>query len=359
MYVKYLKNIVCEEKQDIYKTHWQLYKSGESGLIVVDEENKFSGMITLNDIKRTYIDNSLKTASDICDKNCLYINDKDDIYVQARNLFAEYPSLELLPVLNSDRDIVDLMTRNRSHYRERFLAEKLPRMNYAYPIWRAALEAKALGYTAISVIEFGVAGGNGLVVCELHTKEISRILDINIEVYGFDSAEGLPPSDAGYKDLQFQWSDGLFPMNKELLEERLQSAKLVIGDIASTIKTFINEYNPAPIGAIFIDVDYYSSTLPVLKFMEDADHNVFIPRTYMYFDDTQPIYEFQGEALAIKEFNARNELMKISPEGDWARFNTKYYLTRVKVFHRFEHPKYNEYIRDSISARMKNWTGLN
>ena len=78
----------------------------------------------------------------------------------------------------------------------------------------------------------------------------------------------------------------------------------------------------------------------------------------MYFDDTQPIYEFQGETLAIKEFNLHNDMMKISPEGDWPRFDTKYYLTRVKVFHRFEHPKYNEYIRNSISVFPKNWTGL-
>lgn len=358
MFAKYLKNMICKENQDIYKTHWQLYKSGESGLMVVDNDDKFLGIITLNDIKKTYINESLKTAYDICDKNCLYINDEDDIYAQARNLFVEYPNIELLPVLNSKGDIVDLMTRNRTHYRERFLAEKLPRMNYAYPIWRSALEAKALGYPAISVIEFGVAGGNGLVNCEFHAKEISRILDIDIEVYGFDSAEGLPISTAGYKDLPFQWSGGLFPMNKELLEERLQFAKLVIGNIESTTKDFIEKYKPAPIGALLIDVDYYSSTLPIFSFMEKAEHDAFIPRTYMYFDDTSPIYEFQGEALAIKEFNIRNDMMKISPEGDWARYETKFYLTRVKVFHRFQHPKYNEYIRDSISLRPKNWTGL-
>lgn len=62
-------------------------------------------------------------------------------------------------------------------------------------------------------------------------------------------------------------------------------------------------------------------------------------RIYMYFDDIAPEYEFQGENLAIREFNALSEDIKISPE------HIVYldYQMRTKICSRFKHPKYNDY----------------
>ena len=56
-----------------------------------------------------------------------------------------------------------------------------------------------------------------------------------------------------------------------------------------------------------------------------------MPRTCIYFDDISPKYEFQGEALAIKEFNKENEKFKISPD---------YCMERLKTLHCFKHKLY-------------------
>jgi hypothetical protein len=47
--------------------------------------------------------------------------------------------------------------------------------------------AKALGIKRVSVIEFGVAGGNGLVALDRIAEKVEQALGIDIDVYGFDT----------------------------------------------------------------------------------------------------------------------------------------------------------------------------
>lgn len=336
MYANHLKNWVVLERESIYKAHWQLYKGGIGILMVVDESGRFKGVITRKDIEKSYLNQELK-LKDICNQDCKYIIDDTEPYMSARNLFADFPWVRQIPILNRDKDIVDIMTRERAFYREKYMESKLPRMHYARCMWDAIEEAKKLGYEAVSVIEFGVAGGNGLINCEFHAKELGRIFDIKVEVYGFDSAQGLPMQNLGYKDMIHIWQGGSYHMNPNMLEERLQFAQLVIGDINETAKSFIDEYSPAPIGCILVDVDYYSSTVPIMRLLEQKEHENFLPRIYMYFDDVSPQYEFSGETLAIKEFNQRNMDMKIAPENTFIIVPEM----KSKICHRFTHDKYN------------------
>lgn len=338
MYSKHLKNWIISDTNSVYKAHWQLYKGGLGILIVVGEDDKFEGVITYRDIEKSFLDSSLNIG-DICNKKCKYIIDdgKKDIYSAARNLFADFPWIRQIPILTIDKDVIDLMSRERAFYRQNFIDSTLPRMHYARCMWYAIEEAKKLGYDSVSVIEFGVAGGNGLVNCEFHAKELSRIFDIDVEVYGFDSAAGLPMQNYGYKDIVHIWQGSSYHMNRDLLEERLQFAKLVIGDINETSKNFIEKFSPAPIGCVFVDVDYYSSTIPIMQLLERKDHTNFLPRIYMYFDDVSPHYQFSGETLAIREFNQRNEYIKISPENTVV----DNYDMKIKICHRFTHEKYN------------------
>jgi len=46
----------------------------------------------------------------------------------------------------------------------------LKRMQYAYICFHAAKLGKKLGYKKISIIEYGVAGGQGLLILEEHIK---------------------------------------------------------------------------------------------------------------------------------------------------------------------------------------------
>ena len=59
----------------------------------------------------------------------------------------------------------------------------LERMHYAYICYNAAKLAKKLNYDRISVIEYGVAGGRGLLILEEYAEEIKKLLNINIDVY--------------------------------------------------------------------------------------------------------------------------------------------------------------------------------
>ena len=147
----------------------------------------------------------------------------------------------------------------KASYAFRLKYDAVERPEYGYCIYEAAKLAKTLGYSKISVIELGVAYGDGLVNIEEHVLEVEKEVGIKIEIFGFDSGVGLPtPED--YKDLPFLWKETQYAMNQEKVQKRIKRAKLIIGDIKETVNTFFEDYNPAPIGCIFFDFDFYSST---------------------------------------------------------------------------------------------------
>ena len=331
------EDYLIEINEDIYKATWMLHRNGR--ILVVTANGLFCGVITFKEIQKTYINPDL-SVSDICNRNCKHVNE-DSKYEKAGYIFANHPEIRDIPVLDDNMEFVELLSRERVLYERYYRENCLPRMHYAYCIYNAAFEARELGYEEISIIEFGVAGGNGLLNCEFHADEIARLLGIKIRVFGFDSSEGLPVGNAGYKDMIHIWPDGSYKMDQEKLKRKLRTAELVIGNFEDTVPGFFEKYSPAPIGGILVDVDRYSSTVPIMRMLE-SDDKWYLPRVYMYFDDISPEYEFQGEALAIKEFNHRNEALKISPECTYGELVFK---RKIKTHHRFTHPKYNVYTR--------------
>src|SRR5579885_3214170 len=114
------------------------------------------------------------------------------------------------------------------------------RPHYAYGVYTAADLAKRLNIPAISVVEFGVAGGSGLVALEAIAAEVSRALGVNIAVYGFDSGEGMPaPMD--YRDLPYVWEQGFYKMDAAALKAALKQATLILGDVADTVPAFLQD----------------------------------------------------------------------------------------------------------------------
>ena len=67
------------------------------------------------------------------------------------------------------------------------------RPNYTWAMLHAAYLAKTLGMPRISAIEFGVAGGNGLLALENAAELVEQEMGIEVDVYGFDTGAGLPP----------------------------------------------------------------------------------------------------------------------------------------------------------------------
>jgi hypothetical protein len=233
-------------------------------------------------------------------------------------------------------------------YRFRLAIGAVDRPHYGYIIYEAAKLASRLGQKRISVLEYGVAGGTGLLAMERHAEAVERIFPVKIEIYGFDTGGGLPaPED--YRDLPYLWQAGFFAMDQEALRAKLKRSTLVLGDVATTAVQFFADHDPAPVGAVAHDLDFYSSTVNGLKAF-DAPAERLMPRVFCYFDDTmgdsEQLYsEFTGERLAIEDFNRSHEQRKIGiPFYLRARQALGAWVHQIWVLHNFDHPAYGQFI---------------
>ena len=216
------------------------------------------------------------------------------------------------------------------------------RPHYNSIIYETTQTAISLGLKRISIIEFGVANGNGLLSIEKYCKKLSRKYNIEYEIFGFDlgDSSGLKPS-KNPKDLPYYWGEGQFKMNYETLKSKLRGSKLIIGDVSETVKTFIEKFKPAPIGAVFFDLDYYTSTINALEIFKTSE-DFLLPRIICYFDDLQPnVNNFNGELAAINEFNNNNKEMKIAKDyGSSVNYHYGPWEEDVFIFHKFNHKNY-------------------
>ena len=248
------------------------------------------------------------------------------------------------------------MKRIRQFFRNVCFPHALPdykkgggdRPAYGYCILKASQLAYNLGYKKMSIIEFGVAGGAGLLSIEDTCRLIQRGLDIEFEIYGFDTGEGLPaPID--YRDEPYKWGEGFYTMDHERARQKLKSSNLVLGNVKDTIKTFFSEYSPAPIGCIIFDLDLYSSTKSALTIFRCKDEFI-LPRVMCIFDNIGSI-EYVGERLAITEFNQEYEFQKIG-QNPKIVMNTEMTGNTIFEYHSFQHSDYDK------KAELKKVTNL-
>jgi hypothetical protein len=182
--------------------------------------------------------------------------------------------------------------------------------------------AKALQIGKMSAVEFGVAGGNGLVALERLAGEVESLLGLGVDVFGFDAGSGMPPP-VDHRDAPFSVREGQFDMDVEELRARLRRAELVLGLVGDTVHEFL-QGGHAPIGFVAFDLDYYSSTIDAFTVLE-ADSDRLLPRVLCYFAGVMwhPWTEFNGQRAAINNFNTSHERRKLSP-----LYGLKYSLPR-------------------------------
>jgi hypothetical protein len=237
------------------------------------------------------------------------------------------------------------------------LGGAVDRPHYAWCLYHGALLAKALGKKAITAIEFGVAGGNGLVCLCDYKRTVEKETGIEIRLVGFDAGSGLPSS-SDPRDMLYSWPEGAFPMDQVALEKRIAGrAQLVIGNVGKTLEGW--EPAPdAPIGAILFDLDYYSSTINALQVL--TKENV-LPRIWCYFDDvcTSPdeaATEILGERAAIAEFNSSARRKALNDNISLARAfrftHPQSWHQHIYVYHRLSHPQYNSRIVGSREGNL-------
>lgn len=146
---------------------------------------------------------------------------------------------------------------------------------YVWGVLQGVALAKVLGYPRVSVIEFGVAGGAGLLSLERIAELVEQMVNIKIEVHGFDSGKGLPII-KDYRDMPYLWAEGFFPMEKGKLLERLNRAQLHMGLVELTVPEFL-QGPVAPVAFISFDLDMYTSTRQALSLL-NGDPDRLLPR---------------------------------------------------------------------------------
>lgn len=226
------------------------------------------------------------------------------------------------------------------------------RPNYAYILLRAADLARRLGISAISALEFGVAGGRGILAMQAHADRIGQLTGVAIKVYGFDTGAGLPPPQ-DYRDLPYVWQEAHFKMDEPALRRKLGRSELVLGLVEDTVKGFAASHNPPPIGAISFDLDYYSSSVAAFGIFGIAPEHR-LPRIFCYMDDILSsnlghVGPAVGVPLAMEEYrraHPRHGLDALSHlEFEYAPLRR--WHRQIYSFSDFDHPRFNDYIVQS------------
>ncbi len=185
---------------------------------------------------------------------------------------------------------------------------------YLTGLVHAAGVARYEGVSTITAIEFGVAGGEGLLALQEEALAVEQETGVQIQVVGFDSGRGLPTLTGDYRDHPDYWKAGDFPLDETALRQKLApTTRLVLGDVKDTVANFVDTIQAAPIGFVSFDLDLYSSTMHALQVFTHPKKSMLM-RVPLYFDDVlEPLvsHRFAGELLAIEEFNDQNSGVKI------------------------------------------------
>ncbi len=228
-------------------------------------------------------------------------------------------------------------------FRAKVAFDLVIRHNHAYSILAAADLARELGIGRLTLVEFGVAAGAGLLnMCAIGDR-VTRETGVAFDVVGFDTGKGMPPPES-YRDHPEIYQQGDFPMDEAALRRRLPAnARLILGELKDTVPAFLGTVSDAaPIGFVSVDVDYYSSTRDALELF-DGRPTQYLPRTLIYLDDLEhPSHNsWCGERRAALEFNDAHELRKIEAHAflrGYRLFRNARWIDHMFTLHVLDHP---------------------
>jgi hypothetical protein len=206
--------------------------------------------------------------------------------------------LRLLPLSPGTREVWSLSSRPA----------------YLSGLYAAAQVARAQDTPDIIAIEFGVAGGQGLLALQTEAEAVEKETGIGIKVVGFDSGVGLPEPTGDHRDHPDYWREGDFPLDEPALRRQLSTrTRLILGDVKDTVPKFVEHMQDAPVGFVSFDLDLYSSTVHAFQLFTHSNRWM-LRKVPLYFDDVEEnlvSHRFAGELLAIDEFNDTSASIKI------------------------------------------------
>ncbi len=231
--------------------------------------------------------------------------------------------------------------------------DALPRPHLAYGMYVAAMQARALGLQSVTVIEFGVAGGNGLRCMESHAGLIERITEFRsfeFTIVGFDRQGGMPESQDP-RDIVYWYELGAFDVDVDTVRSTLKRARYLVGDIVDTLPLLLEPDLP-PIGFVAFDVDFYTSTIDALQVFR-LQSKTRLPRVLCYLDDVFGISDLTimgesiGEEAAMHSWNKEHPRKPIEKVAGLRhkRPLPRHWNDQMWCLHDLEHPQYNTGIR--------------
>lgn len=240
-------------------------------------------------------------------------------------------------------------------YRARIDWDLVVRPHYAYSILKAADIAREHDLGRVTLVEFGVASGGGLMNMAEIARRVTAITGVHFEIHGFDSGEGMPPA-VDFRDHPDLYQQGDFQMDVDALRGALpENVVLHLGPLIESVHEFTAIARPdAPIGFVALDVDYYSSTTTALQALHGHPEN-YLPLVVIYADDVNLDQHNSacGELLAIAEFNAAARMRRIeqNPFLEHSRiFRRPGWLKQIYFGHVLDHP-HRSLVRASSTKR--------
>lgn len=217
---------------------------------------------------------------------------------------------------------------------------------YVWGLIQAGYLAQSLGIERVSLLEFGVGRGDGLVLLERAARRIETRFGVRFETIGFDVGTGWPdPVDP--RDIPNLWTPGLYQMDLDQVRSRLDKSILVVGDVRQTVASFLDDV-PAPIGWAAFDFGAYHGTIAAMEFLKGAP-DLLLPRVHCYFANTLGLTfgDCVGERLAIRDYNASAPTRPVSQIHGLRhyvprRFRDAAWADRYYMAHLLDHPRYGE-----------------
>lgn len=239
---------------------------------------------------------------------------------------------------------------------DRHIAPAPMRPHYLWCLLHVAGIARHLGYRRVAALEFGCAGGNGLIALEAVAPIVEAEFGVALELHGFDGGVGMPPPE-GPDDAPYLIEPGHFPMDVDALRARLTRTHLHLGPVGESVAAFLAA-PAAPVGFVVQDLDYWSSTRDALALF-DAPAERFLPRVLSYYDDVlgYPWAAGNGERRANVEFNAAHRDRRIDELRGMAHLVPAAHRHdpwphALHLVHLHDHPRYAEYEGTAISTRL-------
>ncbi len=244
-------------------------------------------------------------------------------------------------------------------FRMRTKWDLVVRQHNAFAILKAADAARGLGLKTVSLVEFGVATGAGLMNMADLAARATEATGVEFQLHGFDTGKGMPPA-RDFRDHPDMYAAGDFAMDADRLRRKLPpNAHLHLGEISGTVGDFLAQL-PAtePIGYVVVDVDYYYSAVDALRIFSGKAEQ-YLPLTTVYLDDVwcERHNSACGERLALAEHNRDHPLRLIErhPFFEQSRiFRRARWLAQMYFCHVLDHPQRAEVRESSEKRRLEN-----